>query len=78
MQYNNLGKFIRFKRTSLEPKVSLNTFALNCGFEPSILSRIETSKQEIKSGILALIAKGFKKTLSEFIAEYEQSEFSQD
>ncbi len=73
MQYTEFGKFIRRKRKSLKPKISLNNFAINNGIETSALSRIETQKQGISLDRLAQIANGFNVSVSELIAEYEQT-----
>lgn len=75
MQHKGLGKFIRNKRESLSPKISLNTFAFDNGIDSGMLSRIETEKQDIKYCILEKIAKGFNQKVSEFIAEFENSSF---
>lgn len=69
MQYNDFGSFIRKKR--IELGLSLNKFAIQNEIEPAILCRIETKKQDIKLGVLAKIATGFKQPLSAFIKEYE-------
>ena len=71
MQYKNLGKFIRFKRVSLGE--TLNGFAINNDIEPAILSRVENEKQDVKLGVLTKIANGFNLTVSELLAEYEQT-----
>lgn len=71
MQYDNFGKFLRAKRNA--EKISLNEFAFNNGIEPATLSRIETSKQDIKLSTLAKIANGFRQSPSELLREYEQS-----
>lgn len=71
MQYQDLGKFIRYKRK--QTGVSLNKFAIDNDIDSAILSRIETQKQDIKLNILNKIAKGFNMLVSEFISEYENS-----
>lgn len=76
MNYNNIGKFIRFKRYNTGQ--TLNNFAINNDIEPAILSRIENGKQDIKLGILNKIAKGFSLTASALLAEYEASSFAID
>lgn len=73
MQYTNFGKFLRHKRETLCPKVSLNQFALENGIEPAALSRIERQKQGISLERLSQIANGYGVLISELIAEYEQS-----
>ena len=47
MQYDNIGNFIRRKRTLLGK--TLNNFAIDNDIEPAILSRIENNKQDIKN-----------------------------
>ena len=71
MQYTDFGKFIRIKREKLEPKVSLNTFALDIGIEPATLSRIERGLQKISLTEIGKIANGFNIKASELIKEYE-------
>lgn len=73
MQYENFGKFIRDKRKKEIPQMSLNEFAIFCEIEPSVLSRIETQKQNIKLSILSKIAEGFNLKLSELLNEYEKT-----
>lgn len=71
MQYINFGKFIRNKRESLNPKCSLNKFAIENGLEPATLSRIENCQQSIKLDDVGKIASGFNLLASELIEEYE-------
>lgn len=71
MQYKNFGKFIRVKRETLLPKVSLNKFAFDNDLDPAILSRVETQQQDVKLNVIAKIAKGFGLKASELLAEYE-------
>ncbi len=71
MQYDNIGNFIRRKRTLLGK--TLNNFAIDNDIEPAILSRIENNKQDIKLKVLVKIAKGFNQSLSEFISEFENN-----
>ena len=75
MQYSGLGKFIRYKRNLIVPKITLNNFAFNIELEPAILSRIENEKQDIKYSVLRKISKGFNQKTSELLDEYEKSEF---
>lgn len=70
MQYKELGQFIRNKRILLG--YSLNKFAIHCEIEPATLSNFERGLSDINLDTLISIAKGFDKTLGEFIAEYEQ------
>ena len=72
MQYLNFGKFIHNKREGLQPKPSLNSFAIENGIEPATLSRIENGKQGIKLVDIGKIAKGFNMLASELISEYEK------
>ena len=71
MQYSNFGKFIHNKRESLNPKPSLNSFAIENGIEPATLSRIENCKQGIKLNDVGKIANGFNMLASELLKEYE-------
>lgn len=75
MNYENLGKYLRAKRESMIPKISLNKFAINNGIEPAVLSRVENEKQDVKFLVLAKIANGMGLTLSELIQDYEKSVF---
>ena len=70
MQYKELGKFIKNKR--LLAGITLNKFAIENEIKPAILSRIETSKQDIKVGILVKIANGFNTTPSKLLSEFEK------
>lgn len=70
MQYSDLGKYIRRKRT--EAGVSLNGFAIANDIDPAILSRIENQQQNIKLNILEKIAKGFYQTPAVFLTEFEK------
>lgn len=76
MQYKNFGKFLKNKRESIKPKMTLNRFAINNDIEPAIISRIENMKQDVKLVVLGKIANGFEMTVSELMDEYEKSEFS--
>ena len=69
MQYSDLGKFIKLKRTELG--LSLNKFANTADIDPAILSRIENNKQGIKLNILINIAKVFETTPAKFLEEFE-------
>ena len=71
MQYDSLGKYIKIRREMFGK--TLNGFAIENDIEPAILSRIENLRQGIKLNILAKIAKGFGKTVGEFLIEYENS-----
>ena len=73
MQYENLGIFIKQKRSELN--ISLNQFAFSNDIDPAILSRIENLKQGVKVNILEKIARGFDKTPAEFLAEFEKANF---
>ena len=64
MQYNNLGKFIKYKR--LQKHISLNKFAINIDVDSAILSRIENQHQNIKLNVLEKIARGFDMTPAEW------------
>lgn len=72
MQYNEFGKFLKEKRTNLQPEVSLNKFAIDCGMESSALSRIENQKQGISLERLEQISNGYGILVSELVAEYEK------
>lgn len=74
MQYKNFGNFIKVKRKSLLPKVSLNKFAFDNGIEPAVLSRIENQFQGVKLETIGKIANGFGVLASELLAEYEKSQ----
>lgn len=71
MQYKNFGKFIREKREILG--MSLNEFAFNCNIEPATLSRFETGKSDILFNNFVKLSKGFNKTPSEILVEFEQN-----
>ena len=71
MQYSKFGKFIHNKRESLNPKPSLNSFAIENGIEPATLSRIENCKQGIKLTDIGKIAAGFSMLASELLSEFE-------
>jgi len=73
MQYENLGTYIKQKRSELD--ISLNQFAFSNDIDPAILSRIENLKQGVKINILEKIARGFDKTPAEFLAEFEKANF---
>ena len=73
MQYENLGIYIKQKRS--EMNISLNQFAFSNDIDPAILSRIENLKQGIKINILEKIASGFNKTPAEFLIEFENEFF---
>ena len=73
MHYENLGVFIKQKRSELD--ISLNQFAFSNDIDPAILSRIENLKQGVKVNILEKIARGFDKTPAEFLAEFEKANF---
>ena len=73
MQYENLGIFIKQKRSELN--ISLNQFAFSNDIDPAILSRIENLKQGVKVNILEKIARGFDKTPAKFLAEFEKANF---
>ena len=73
MQYENLGTYIKQKRSELD--ISLNQFAFSNDIDPAILSRIENLKQGVKINILEKIARGFNKTPAEFLAEFEKANF---
>ncbi len=76
MQYRNIGQFIRLKRIALG--MSLNNFAISNDIEPAVLSRVERGMQDVKFGVLVKIAQGFKMLVSEFVIEYEKSNFTQN
>ena len=70
MNYENIGLFIKSKRTL--SKISLNKFAFDNDIDPAILSRIENLKQNIKLNILKKISNGFGMTPAEFLTEFEE------
>lgn len=69
MQYNELGKYIKYKR--IELGISLNKFANTAEIDPAILCRIENQKQGIKINILENITNVYNKTPAEFLTEFE-------
>ena len=71
MQYEDLGKFIKFKRQ--ETGLSLNKFALEAEIDPAILCRIENSKQGIKVSILKNISKALNTTPARLLTEFEKA-----
>lgn len=73
MQYTELGKFIKYKRETLN--VSLNEFANIADVDPAIISRIENLKQGVKLDCLIKIAKVFDKSAGQFLIEFEKSEY---
>ena len=58
--------------------MSLNNFAISNDIEPAVLSRVERGMQDVKFGVLVKIAQGFKMLVSEFVIEYEKSNFTQN
>ena len=73
MQYENLGTYIKHRRSELD--ISLNQFAFSNDIDPAILSRIENLKQGVKVNILEKIARGFDKNPAEFLAVFEKANF---
>lgn len=72
MQYDEkLSKYLKSLRES--KNISLNSFAFKNFIEPSTLSRIENNKLEIKISVLEKIAKGYDKTPSELLKDFEDS-----
>ena len=71
MQYRQIGKYIKMKRTNAG--FSLNGFAIANDIDPAILSRIENLQQNIKLNILEKISNGFKQTPAEFLTVFESS-----
>lgn len=69
MQYNNIGKYIKFRREELG--VSLNKFAQDADIDCAILCRVENLKQGIKLNILEKIANNFNQTPAEFLKDFE-------
>ena len=69
MQYNEIGKYIKFRREELG--VSLNKFAQDSDIDCAILCRVENLKQGIKLNILEKIANNFKQTPAEFLNDFE-------
>lgn len=76
MQYDNFGLFIKSKRERMYPELSLNEFALNIGVDSSTLSKIENQKQGMNKNTMVKFACGFNMLLSDFIREYELSDYS--
>lgn len=72
MQYVNFGKFIKAKRKSLLPDISLNKFAIDNDIDPATLSRVENEKQGVSICLLSKIAKGFGTVGSNLLCEYEK------
>ncbi len=74
MQYNEkLANYLKFIRK--QKYIKLNSFAYKNGIEPSTLSRIENNLLEIKISVLEKIAKGYGKTPSQLLKDFEESEF---
>ena len=74
MQYNEkLANYLKFIRK--QKYIKLNSFANKNGIEPSTLSRIENNLLEIKISVLEKIAKGYGKTPSQLLKDFEESEF---
>lgn len=69
MQQFDLRDYIKLKRIQLGFK--LNNFAFKNDIDPSILSRLENKKFDLKYPVLEKIAKGFSMTPGEFLIEYE-------
>ena len=69
MQQFDLRDYIKLKRTKLGLK--LNNFAFKNDIDPSILSRLENKKFDLKYPVLEKIEKGFSMTPGEFLLEYE-------
>lgn len=69
MQYNEIGKYIKFRREELG--VSLNKFAQDSDIDCAILCRVENLKQGIKLNILEKIANNFNQTPAEFLKDFE-------
>lgn len=69
MQYNEIGKYIKFRREELG--VSLNKFAQDSDIDCAILWRVENLKQGIKLNILEKIANNFNQTPAEFLKDFE-------
>ena len=76
MQYNEkLANYLKSLRIAKGFK--LNSFAYKNCIEPSTLSRIENHVLEIKISVLEKISKGYDKTPSELLKDFEKSEFNQ-
>ncbi len=71
MQYNYFGNFIRRKRLGLN--YTLNKFAIECELEPATLSNFERQNSDLYFSNFIKLAKGFKVSPSELLAEYEKS-----
>lgn len=71
MQYENLGKLIKYKRELLDK--SLNKFAFDNDINPASLSLIERGKQDVKLSLLCKIARGFGSEVPEFLTEYKNN-----
>lgn len=70
MQYHEkLAKYLKDLRKSKDFK--LNSFAYKNFIEPSTLSRIENNLLELKMSVLEKIAKGYDKTPSELLKDFE-------
>lgn len=69
MQYNEIGKYIKFRREELG--VSLNKFAQDSDIDCAILCRVENLKQGIKLNNLEKIANNFNQTPAEFLKDFE-------
>jgi len=69
MQYNEIGKYIKFRREELG--VSLNKFAQDSDIDCAILCRVENLKQGIKLNILEKIANNFNQTPAAFLKDFE-------
>ena len=70
MKYEELGLYIKNQRIAMGK--SLNEFAIENDVDSAILSRIENLKQDIKLTVLRKIAKGFAKSPSEFLSDFEK------
>ena len=70
MKYEKIGLYIRNQRKLIDK--SLNEFAIEIDVDSAILSRIENLKQDIKLTVLRKIAKGFAKSPSEFLSDFEK------
>jgi len=68
MQYEKLGRYIKYKRELM--KISLNKFAFDNDINPATLSLIEREQQDIKLSVLCKIAGGFKLSVPDFLNEY--------
>lgn len=70
MQQFDLRDYIKLKRIQLGYK--LNNFAFKNDIDPSILSRLENKRFDLKYPVLEKIARGFGQTPGEFLLEYEK------